>query len=107
MLLVAGRAKQLVMSSRGEAFLHGSTRGSLLGFESSSSILDVVGGPSSSTTCSKELRRIGKIQMVWEESVSLWAHEESSEYQRGRVKLQWSSFLCIWVIFSEFYLQFL
>ncbi|KAE8672370.1 PTI1-like tyrosine-protein kinase [Hibiscus syriacus] len=40
---------------------------------------------------SKELRRIGKIRMTWEESVSLWAEE--GEHHRGRVKLQGSSFL--------------
>ncbi|CAK9161021.1 unnamed protein product [Ilex paraguariensis] len=84
----SARVKQLVMTgglSGGETFPHG-TRGSLLGFETSS--LDLV-GPSSSS--SKELRRIGKIRMVWEESVSLWA--EDGEHHRGRVKLQGSSFL--------------
>ncbi|KAL7003245.1 hypothetical protein U1Q18_004403 [Sarracenia purpurea var. burkii] len=84
-LSLSGRSKQLVMSSGGgEAFLHGS-RGSLLGFESS---LDV---PAPSSASSKELRRIGKIRMVWEESVSLWGEE--GEHHRGRVKLQGSSFL--------------
>ncbi|KAA8533801.1 hypothetical protein F0562_031318 [Nyssa sinensis] len=83
---LSARAKQLIMSSGGEAFLHG-TRGSLLGFEST--LLDVA-VPSSSTS-SKELRRIGKMRMIWEESVSLWAEE--SEHHRGRVKLQGSSFL--------------
>lgn len=73
------------MGSGGEAFYHG-TRGSQLGFESS---LDI-GGPSSSSS-SKELRRIGKIRMTWEESVSLWAEE--GEHHRGRVRLQGSSFL--------------
>ncbi|KAL7229621.1 hypothetical protein ACSBR2_008182 [Camellia fascicularis] len=82
----AGRAKQLVMSSGGETFLHGS-RGSLLGFDASS--LDV-SGPSGSTS-SKEFRRIGKIRMIWEELVSLWAEE--GEHHRGRVKIQGSNFL--------------
>ena len=74
--------KQLVMGSGGEAFYHGG-RGSLLGFES----VDT-GGPTSS---SKEVRRIGKIRMTWEESVSLWAEE--GEHHRGRVRLQGLSFL--------------
>ncbi|RVX08218.1 hypothetical protein CK203_017716 [Vitis vinifera] len=82
---LSARTKQLVMGSGGEAFYHG-TRGSQLGFESS---LDI-GGPSSSSS-SKELRRIGKIRMTWEESVSLWAEE--GEHHRGRVRLQGSSFL--------------
>lgn len=77
-LSLSARAKQLVMTSGGEAFFHGG-RGSLLGFESS---LDVG---------SKDLRRIGRIRMTWEESVSLWAEE--GEHQRGRIKLQGSSFL--------------
>ncbi|XP_007038523.2 PREDICTED: uncharacterized protein LOC18605455 isoform X1 [Theobroma cacao] len=79
------RTKQLVTTSGGDAFFHG-TRGSLLGFDNS---LDgSVGLPSSS---SKEPRRIGKIRMAWEESVSLWAEE--GEHHRGRVRLQGSSFL--------------
>lgn len=77
----------MVISSGGEVpFYHGG-RPSLLGFESS---LDVA-GPSPSTSSSKELRRIGKIRMTWEESVSLWAEE--GEHHRGRVRLQGSSFL--------------
>lgn len=59
----------------------------MLGFETS---LDVL-GPSTSSSSSKELRRIGKVRMIWEESVSLWAEE--GEHHRGRVKLQGSSFL--------------
>ncbi|PPR99230.1 hypothetical protein GOBAR_AA21421 [Gossypium barbadense] len=79
------RTKQLVTTTGGDAFFHG-TRGSLVGFDTS---LDVgLGLPSSS---SKELRRIGKIRMTWEESVSLWAEE--SKHHRGRVRLQGSSFL--------------
>lgn len=85
MLSYAARAKQLVMTSGGEPLFHG-TRGTLLGFESP---LDIVGASSSSS--SKELRRIAKIRMTWEESVSLWAEE--GEHQRGRVRLQGSSFL--------------
>ncbi|KAK9291508.1 hypothetical protein L1049_019456 [Liquidambar formosana] len=85
-LSLSARTKQLVMTVGGETFFHGN-RGSLLGFESSS--VDVA-GPSSSSS-SKELRRIGKIRMTWEESVSLWAEE--GEHHRGRVKLQGSGFL--------------
>lgn len=75
-----------MMTSGVEAFFHGG-RGSLLGFEPS---LDVGVIPSSFSS-SKELRRIGKIRMTWEESVSLWAEE--GEHHRGRVRLQGSSFL--------------
>ncbi|KAK4350792.1 hypothetical protein RND71_030105 [Anisodus tanguticus] len=89
-LPLSARAKQLVMSSGTEALLHG-TRGGFLGFETvPSSSLDIIGsGPSSSN--SKEFQRIGKIRMIWEESVSLWAEE--GEHHRGRVKVQGSSFL--------------
>ncbi|RDY04976.1 hypothetical protein CR513_11226, partial [Mucuna pruriens] len=76
---LSARTKQLALTSGGEPFYHGS-RGGLLGLDS---LLDVSG--------SKELRRIGKIRMTWEESVSLWAEE--GEVHRGRVKLQSSSFL--------------
>ncbi|XP_057475942.1 uncharacterized protein LOC130763940 [Actinidia eriantha] len=81
---LAGRAKLLVMTTGGEPYL---ARGTLLGFESSS--IDV-SAPSSSTS-SKEFRRIGRVRMVWEESVSLWAEE--GEQHRGRVKLEGLSFL--------------
>lgn len=81
-LFYAARAKQLVMTSGSEPLFHG-TRGTLLGFEPS---LEIV-----SASSSKELRRIGKIRMTWEESVSLWAEE--GEHLRGRVRLQGSSFL--------------
>lgn len=70
----------------GEGIIHGGTRG-LLGFEAS---LEAVGASSSSSA--KEFRRIGKIRMIWEESVSIWAEE--GEHHRGRVKLlPGSSFL--------------
>ncbi|KAH1207039.1 hypothetical protein AAZV13_16G170500 [Glycine max] len=81
---LSARTKQLALTSGGEPFFHGS-RGGLLGLDT---LLDVTGSSSSS---SKELRRIGKIRMSWEESVSLWAEE--GEVHRGRVKLQSSSFL--------------
>ncbi|XP_061359003.1 uncharacterized protein LOC133303139 [Gastrolobium bilobum] len=86
-LPLSARTKQLAMISGGEAFFHG-TRGSLLGLDS---LLDISGTSSSLASSSKELRRIGKIRMTWEESVSLWAEE--SELHRGRVRLQSSSFL--------------
>ncbi|PON88061.1 Protein kinase-like domain containing protein [Trema orientale] len=82
----ARTTKQLIMGSAGEAFYYGG-RGALMGFESAVDI----GGPSPPSISSKELRRIGKIRMTWEESVSLWAEE--AEHNRGRVKLQGSSFL--------------
>nr|KYP35580.1 hypothetical protein KK1_043380 [Cajanus cajan] len=80
----SGRTKQLALTSGGEPFFQGS-RGGLLGLES---LLDVSGSSSSSR---EPLRRMGKIRMTWEESVSLWAEE--GEVHRGRVKLQSSSFL--------------
>ncbi|KAK2994271.1 hypothetical protein RJ640_022924 [Escallonia rubra] len=120
LLPLSARNRQLVLASGvgGEAFMHGA-RGNLFGFDNSSSfevslsrrglyrggqdggetsfsILDNINnagvGPTSSTSSShKELRRIGKIRMIWEELVSLWAEE--GEHQKGRVKLQGSSFL--------------
>ncbi|KAJ6978145.1 hypothetical protein NC653_029902 [Populus alba x Populus x berolinensis] len=83
-LSLSGRTRQLVMTSGGEAYFHG-TRGSLLGFDTA---MEAAVGSSSST---KELRRIGKVRMTWEESVSLWGEE--GEHHRGRVRLQGSSFL--------------
>ncbi|KAF1885072.1 hypothetical protein Lal_00028961 [Lupinus albus] len=85
-LPLSARTKHLAITSGGEALFHG-CRGNLLGLEST---LDIQ-GPSSLTCSYKELRRIGKIRMTWEESVSLWAEE--GEIQRGRVRLQASSFL--------------
>ncbi|KAI3420614.1 uncharacterized protein J3R85_012701 [Psidium guajava] len=88
--LLAARTKQLVMSSGMEASSYHASRGGglFLGFEPSS--LDVGSAPSASSTL-REMRRIGKIRMTWEESVSLWAEE--GEHHRGRVRLQGSSFL--------------
>ncbi|OWM75659.1 hypothetical protein CDL15_Pgr021824 [Punica granatum] len=89
-LPLTARAKQLAVTAGMETFFPGSGRGSLLlGYEPASSLLDVIGP---SLASSKELRRIGKVRMTWEESVSLWAEE--GEHHRGRVKLQGSmSFL--------------
>lgn len=85
---VLARAKQLGLTSGGDqAYMHGG-RGSLLGFDPA--LGNIVVAPSSGT-CSKEMRRIGKVRMTWEESVSLWAEE--GEHHRGRVKLPGSSFL--------------
>lgn len=72
------------ISGGGEGLFHGG-RGVILGLEPPLEI-------ASSSTTSKEMRRMGKIRMTWEESVSLWAEE--GEVHRGRVKLQgYSSFL--------------
>ncbi|GLU20999.1 hypothetical protein SLE2022_371660 [Rubroshorea leprosula] len=84
---LSGRSKHNIISSGGDAFFHGN-RGNLLGFESSLEHGVGVGVPSSS---SKELRRIGKIRMTWEESVNLWAEE--GEHHRGRIRIQGTSFL--------------
>lgn len=90
-LLLVARTKQLMMGGGVEASSYHGSRGGgglLLGFEPSS--LDVGSGPSASSAL-REMRRIGKIRMTWEESVSLWAEE--GEHHRGRVRLQGSSFL--------------
>ncbi|XP_010272624.1 PREDICTED: uncharacterized protein LOC104608361 [Nelumbo nucifera] len=84
-LSLSAKIKQPGTTATTEAFLHVG-RGNLSGVETS---LEIV-APSSSSS-SKEFRRIGKIKMTWEESVTLWAEE--GEYQRGRVKFQGSSFL--------------
>ncbi|KAJ0588734.1 putative protein kinase [Helianthus annuus] len=86
-----GRHMMMADNRGGEGYLHG-VRGSLLGMESSS--MEVEGGgqyDASSTSALKELRRIGKVRMVWEELVSLWA--EDGEHHRGRIKVQGTSFL--------------
>ncbi|RZC57586.1 hypothetical protein C5167_004888 [Papaver somniferum] len=62
------------------------------------------GGPSSSTSTSREFRRIGRIRMTWEESVNLWEEEQEGDHHHqqqrggggvtaGRVKLQGLGFL--------------
>lgn len=64
----------------------------MLGFEASMEGGAVgVGASLSSSSSTKQVRRIGKIRMIWEESVSIWAEE--GEHHRGRVKLPGSSFL--------------
>lgn len=81
----------MIMGGSSEGYLHG-VRGSLLGIESSS--MEVGGGgqyETSSTSTFKDLRRIGKVRMVWEELVSIWA--EDGEHHRGRVKVYGTSFL--------------
>ncbi|KAI3705832.1 hypothetical protein L1987_76076 [Smallanthus sonchifolius] len=89
-----GGSRHMMMAGGGgggEGYVHG-VRGSLLGIESSS--MEVEGGgqyETSSSSTLKELRRIGKVRMVWEELVSLWA--EDGEHHRGRVKVQGTSFL--------------
>lgn len=77
----------MIISSGGEPIYHGG-RMALLGHDTSH--VDIPGGPSLSSS-SKELRRIGKIRMTWEESVNLWA--EDGEHHRGRVRVQDSNFL--------------
>ncbi|KAH0937867.1 hypothetical protein HID58_005328 [Brassica napus] len=49
--------------------------------------------PSSSSSSSslKDLRRVGKIRLTWEESVNLWAEEGEVDY--GRIRVCGSSFL--------------
>ncbi|KAK4799845.1 hypothetical protein SAY86_025210 [Trapa natans] len=91
-LPLAARAKQLAITSGVETFFHGSNgRGGLfLGYEPTSSTADA--GGSSLALGGKELHRIGRVRMTWEESVSLWAEE--GEQHRGRIRIQGSmSFL--------------
>lgn len=82
---VSGRKGQLQLQA---VTHHGSRSSSLLGFETSHNVASL---PSSSSSSRDQLRRIGKIKMIWEESVSLWAEE--GEYHRGRVRLKGSNFL--------------
>ncbi|GAB2265307.1 hypothetical protein Dimus_000371 [Dionaea muscipula] len=79
------RGRQLMIASGGESY----ARGSLLGFHDPQ--IEIGAMPTSSSSSSKDMRRIGRIRMTWEESVTLWAEE--GEHHRGRVKLQGSSFL--------------
>ncbi|KAF9614871.1 hypothetical protein IFM89_020968 [Coptis chinensis] len=79
----AGRVGQLVTEGGNEGFFHGS-RGSLFGGIESSAEVNV-------SLSRDAVRRIGRIRMTWEESLSLWAEE--GEYQRGRLKLEGLSFL--------------
>ncbi|CAN6481008.1 unnamed protein product [Victoria cruziana] len=54
--------------------------------------LQKLAGESQEQGCSgRELRRIGKVRMTWEESVNLWAEE--GEYQKGRLRMEGLSFL--------------
>ncbi|WCJ36561.1 Protein kinase superfamily protein [Euphorbia peplus] len=78
-----GRTKQLVTTSGSDqAYVSYGNRGNMLGFEAS---MD---------TCTKEIRRIGKVRMTWEESVSLWGEEgEISNSRAGRIRVLGSSFL--------------
>lgn len=86
------RSKQLmIMGSGGDQTYYGygggRQSGPLMGFDQTAlGDISVVMGPSPAT---KELRRIGKVRMAWEESVSLWAEE--GENHRGRVKIQGGS----------------
>ncbi|XP_026410139.1 uncharacterized protein LOC113305282 [Papaver somniferum] len=74
------------------------------GMESRGNEVITYGGPSSSTSTSREFRRIGRIRMTWEESVNLWAEEQEGDHHHqqqqrgggvtaGRVKLQGLGFL--------------
>ena len=79
----------MLASGGGEAYYSYGGRSSgtaSMGFEQGTGETNVIVGPSPpSSSSSKELRRIGKVRMTWEESVSLWGEE--GESQRGRVKL--------------------
>ncbi|KAI4320050.1 hypothetical protein MLD38_033572 [Melastoma candidum] len=85
----AGRSRQqlAVITSGVEGFFPGTSRtgGGALGFSPGSDV------GTASSAGGKELRRIGKVRMTWEESVSLWAEE--GENQRGRIMVRGTSFL--------------
>lgn len=59
------------------------------------------GNVSTHSYCSKEVRRIGKVRMVWEESVSLWSEEgggdiddeQQQQFRGGRIRVEGCSFL--------------
>ncbi|KAI3931209.1 hypothetical protein MKW92_036486 [Papaver armeniacum] len=82
---------------------HSAGRLSKQGMESRGNEMITYGGPSSSTSTSREFRRIGRIRMTWEESVNLWAEEQEGDHHHqqqrgggvtaGRVKLQGLGFL--------------
>ncbi|GAB2261634.1 hypothetical protein Droror1_Dr00002631 [Drosera rotundifolia] len=85
--LPQGRGRQLMIANVGEQ----SYPQTLSGFHDQPQQVEMDVVPTSSTSSSKDLRRIGRARMTWEESVSLWAEE--SEHHRGRVRVQGSSFL--------------
>ncbi|CAE6235119.1 unnamed protein product [Arabidopsis arenosa] len=93
-----GRGKRLALSLLGDdhsqyPYSHNIARGS--GLFSNKSLynpfFEMIPSSSSSSSSLKDLRRIGKIRLTWEESVNLWAEEGDVDY--GRIRVSGSSFL--------------
>ncbi|KAL1219828.1 Crinkler effector protein 8 [Cardamine amara subsp. amara] len=93
-----GRGKRLALSILGDdhpqyPYSHSFARGS--GLFSSKPLYnlssEVFPSSSSSSSSVKDLRRVGKIRLTWEESVNLWAEEGEVDY--GRIRVSGSSFL--------------
>ncbi|CAN6860737.1 unnamed protein product [Brassica oleracea] len=90
-----GRGKRLALSIAGDdhpqyPYTHNIGRGSGL-FSNRSYFNPSFETIPSSSSSLKDLRRIGKIRLTWEESVNLWAEEGEVDY--GRIRVSGSSFL--------------
>jgi len=93
-----GRGKRLALSLVGDdhhpqyPYAHNIARGS--GLFSNKSLynpfFEMIPSSSSSSSSLRDLRRIGKIRLTWEESVNLWAE---GEVDYGRIRVSGSSFL--------------
>ncbi|CAN8302237.1 unnamed protein product [Cochlearia groenlandica] len=92
-----GRGKQLALARIGDdynyPYSYNIGRGT--GLYSNKSLYnpfsETIPSSSSSSSSIKELRRIGKIRLTWEESVNLWGEEGEVDY--GRIRVSGSSFL--------------
>ncbi|KAL0886442.1 hypothetical protein Bca101_010425 [Brassica carinata] len=94
-----GRGKRLALSIAGDdhhqyPYSHNTGRGS--GLFSNRSLYfnpscETIPSSFPSSSSLKDLRRIGKIRLTWEESVNLWAEEGEVDY--GRIRVSGSSFL--------------
>ncbi|ESQ43361.1 hypothetical protein EUTSA_v10015853mg [Eutrema salsugineum] len=95
-----GRGKSLALTIVGDdhhsqyPYSHNIARGS--GLFSNKSLYynpssETIPSSSSSSSSLKDLRRVGKIRLTWEESVNLWAEEGEVDY--GRIRVSGSSFL--------------
>ncbi|EOA14436.1 hypothetical protein CARUB_v10027639mg [Capsella rubella] len=100
MISSIGRAKRLAVTIVGDdnpqynPYSHNIARGSGL-FSNKSLYMnpssEMIPSSSSSSSSVKDLRRIGKIRLTWEESVNLWGEEGEIDY--GRIRVSGSSFL--------------
>ncbi|CAH2070318.1 unnamed protein product [Thlaspi arvense] len=92
-----GRGKRLAVSIVGDdhpqyPYSHKIARGSgLFSNRYYNPSCETIPSSSSSSSSLKDLRRVGKIRLTWEESVNLWAEEGEVDY--GRIRVSGSSFL--------------